>query len=100
MSVPIEVVGYRVLVLPDKAPEEIISSGGLRLIQEGDRKITVGTIVGVSVDIEDCPYDLNDRVVYSPWSGFKITLGREEYLILSIDEILGRLLKEVEVHAE
>jgi co-chaperonin GroES (HSP10) len=103
-DVPFVPWGSRVVVKPDERPEEATSSKGIIILsgfgEASDRPMTTGTIVAVGnalvqpTDYLDVAVEVGTRVVYSPWSGFKMSIGSDQYMILDVSEILGNLERE------
>jgi hypothetical protein len=49
---------------------------------------------GDSGEYEPMPVKVNDRVLFSQWSGVEIVVAGEKVLVMEIDQILGTLVRE------
>ena len=85
-------LGDRIVVRPDRKPDETLTQQGLILMQE-EKEATTGRIVRMGQDAEFTVTTLRvgDRVVYSPWTGFALTISGETLKILGSSEIMGIL---------
>ena len=91
-SIPFEPASGRILVFPDppKKDEELTESGLILLDQNVGAPVSSGRVVAVYDDTFDWEYVLQDRVVYSPYSGFSMSIGGVLYILLVESEILGK----------
>lgn len=105
-DIPFQPWGSRIVVKPDTKPSEAKTKSGLVTLSDygdsGDAPMTVGTVVAVGKDLwesMDANLDgmIGTRVVYSPWAGFKLTVGQTRYIILDVSEVLGNLVREEEI---
>lgn len=86
----------RVLVEPSKPPK---AKGSILLPQAAQEKQHEGKVIAVGPGktsdagvLQPTGVNVGDRVFYSTYSGTECSLGDQQYLILSEDEILGILL--------
>jgi len=90
-----EPFGDRVLIRPDVRPsgEQVLPSGLIKPDIGDHVEMTTGTIQGFGPDV---PTTLRrgDRVLYSPYTGMKMVLEGQVYVLLNSMEIMGRLTKE------
>lgn len=103
-----EPLGDRVVIRPDEKVYAEKSAGGIDLLEGEEKEAQSGIIVAIGDGIVDNPpYDnpvINafrdgKRVVYSPWTGFALTISGETYKILNESEIMG-ILTDQEVQVE
>ncbi len=101
-----EPLGDRVVIRPDEKVYAEKSAGGIDLLEGEDKEAQSGVIVAIGGSIEICTegkiynaYLMGRRVVYSPWTGFAITIGGETFKILNESEIMG-ILTDQEVQVE
>ena len=77
----------KVLVKPDEVEGEKTTSGGIIIPDTAHKPpVSSGRIAAAYMASE---YDEGDRVVYSPYSGYSMSIDGEVYLILGEHEILG-----------
>ena len=98
-----EPLGDRVVILPDTKVHRDKSPGGIDLIEGDDKEAQSGVIVALGSDLfpDGAPtvemgrvvaaFFKGERVVYSPWTGFALTLDGQTYKILNEGEIMGIL---------
>ncbi len=99
-----EPLGDRVVIRPDEKVYAEKSGGGIDLLPGDEKEAQSGIIVAVGEDVEVngavCrAHTMGRRVVYSPWTGFAITIGGETFKILNESEIMG-ILTDSEVQVE
>ena len=99
-----EPLGDRVVIRPDEKVYAEKSPGGVDLIPGDEKEAQSGVIMatGDGIDQESKVYEawmLGKRVVYSPWTGFAITIDGETFKILSEGEIMG-ILTDAEAQVE
>ena len=106
-----EPLGDRVVIRPDEKVYAEKSGGGIDLLPGDEKEAQSGIIVAVGGDVEtDEVYGSEKnpirrafldgrRVVYSPWTGFAITIGGETFKILNESEIMG-ILTDSQVQVE
>ncbi len=105
-----EPLGDRVVIRPDKKVYREKSEGGIDLLEGEDKEAQSGTIValGPEAGISDLANNMspvrrafieNQRVVYSPYTGFAITIDGETLKILLEGEIMG-ILTDSEAQVE
>ena len=80
-------MGNRVLVLRDK--KETMTSSGILLASDGVEESLVGEIVSISEDIE-VKLEAGDKVRFGKYAGSEVTLDGEKFLIMNVEDILGR----------
>lgn len=94
-----EPLGDRVVIRPDKRVYREKSEGGIDLIPGDEKEAQSGVIVAIGEDLFDIApknrvvmaFEKGRRVVYSPWTGFAITIDGETLKILNESEIMGIL---------
>lgn len=87
--------GGRILVKPDtRVAREHVTEGGLVLPEFSVPQVSTGRVAAVSGSSE---FDVGQRVVFSPYSGFSVSVDREAFLIITEGEILGRFEGEADV---
>jgi len=91
-----EPLGDRVVIRPDEKVYAEKSAGGIDLLKGDEKEAQSGVIeaVGKEIDQESPVYEawmLGQRIVYSPWTGFAITIDGETFKILNEGEIMGIL---------
>ena len=79
-------IGKRALVKPVEQEEKTAS--GIVLPQTAKEKPQTARVVAID-DSEDGKVNDGDLVVFARYSGAKITLDDEEYLILNSEDFLG-----------
>lgn len=85
----------KVLVKPDETEGEKMTSGGIIIPDTAHKPpVSSGRVVA---EAADSYYGLNTRVVYSPYSGYSISIDSELFLILGEHEILGSFSGEARV---
>ncbi len=105
-----EPLGDRVVIRPDKKVYREKSEGGIDLLEGDEKEAQSGIIVAVGDGIatpEENPLEgrvaeafrKGQRVVYSPWTGFALTIDGETLKILSESEIMG-ILTDSEAQVE
>ncbi|CAM4127970.1 co-chaperone GroES [Campylobacter armoricus] len=78
-------LGKRVLI---KRLEEMkTTASGIIIPDNAKEKPLNGEVVAVSKEVEDIK--TGDKVMFAKYGGTEIKLDNEEYLVLSIDDILG-----------
>lgn len=92
-------LGSNVVILPDVKPEERMSDAGLYLMAE-DAETTTGRIVARSILVDSVLLEVGARVLFSPWSGYALTLKKKTYKILGEAEVLGVLPESVEAEVK
>lgn len=91
-----EPLGDRVVIRPDEKVYAEKSSGGIDLLEGDEKEAQSGIImaIGADVSVESKIYEAwmkDRRIVYSPWTGFAITIDGETFKILNESEIMGIL---------
>lgn len=89
----IELFFDKILIKPDPIPKEVQLGGIVMMNNRTEEQITTGRVMVMGPDTS-LPLEVGDRLVYSPWSGFMITLGGEKFKLLSSHEVLARLTGE------
>lgn len=80
--------GGRILVRPDKRrASEHVTPGGIVLPEFSVPQVSTGRVAAVS---DGSDFNVGERVVFSPYSGFSVSVDREAYLIVTEGEILGK----------
>lgn len=86
MSVNIEVLHDRVLILPDK-PEEKVTESGLVVPVNTSEKPQIGSVAGVGPEVRDVKS--GDRVIFGKHDGQKLPVDGVTYLVLREEQVLG-----------
>ncbi|KKK55672.1 hypothetical protein LCGC14_3072210 [marine sediment metagenome] len=99
-----EPLGDRVVILPDEKVYREKSDGGIDLIPGDEKEAQSGVIYAIGDGVEPTgrisqAYWDGKRVVYSPWTGFALTLDGQTYKILNEGEIMG-ILTDSEAQVE
>lgn len=83
-------------VLVDCDPVETYTSAGFFIPETGAEQVNRGTVVAVgpgkaTKDGTIVPIDirLNERVLFAPGTGLKVTVSGVEYLVLDADEVIA-----------
>lgn len=79
---------YVVLILEK---EEQKTASGIILTSENKDKQAIGNVFAVGPKAEEL--DVNDRVIYESYSGTKVKLEGEEYLVIQAKHILAKITK-------
>jgi len=85
----IEPIGDRVLVKP-KSPEEK-SKKGLMLSQKEADKQDQGTVVEIGDGAGVQRFSAGDTLIYQKYGPAEISVEKEKFVIVHLDEILGRV---------
>ncbi|MFP3903952.1 MAG: co-chaperone GroES [Armatimonadota bacterium] len=92
----LKVLGDRVMIKVDEAEE---TEGGIVLPETAQKKPQRGTVVAVGEgrktetgDIIAPPVEEGDTVVFAEYGGHDITVDGEEYKILDVDQLYGKLV--------
>lgn len=110
-------LGDRIVILPDEAPGERMTEGGVLLLEDSSQETTTGTIVSMGMEASSPQYDsgleledgtpvsyynlvVGDRVVFSPWTGHAIVLNGTLYKIVTSADIMGIIPSGVTVGVE
>ncbi|TQR34659.1 co-chaperone GroES [Campylobacter sp. MIT 99-7217] len=78
-------LGKRVLV--KRVEETNTTASGIIIPDNAKEKPLRGEIVAVSKELSEVQN--GDKVLFAKYGGTEVKLGDEEYLVLSIDDILG-----------
>lgn len=70
--------------------EEKTTSSGIILTSEAKEKQAVGRVVAIGPKVEEL--NEGDRVIYQSYSGTKVELDDEEYLLIQVKNILAKLI--------
>lgn len=82
-------LGDRIVV--KQREEEHVTSSGIIIPDSAKEKPLLGTIVGVSTDVDCEDLVVGATVVFGKYLGTTITLDKTDYLIMNTDDILGIL---------
>ncbi len=90
MTVKIEPLGARVLILPDEGEDQ--TSSGIYLPETAKEKPQQGTVEAVSTS-EDMTTDLKvgDKVLFPKYSGTEIKIEGKTYLLMDEADVLARI---------
>lgn len=98
---PFQPWGSRLVVEPDDRPEAT-QHGAIITLQgyggSAEDPMTTGRVVAAGDEVAFHDELVGTRVVFSPWAGFKLTVGGKAYNILDRSEVLGTLTEEA--HAD
>ncbi len=78
-------LGKRVLV--KRVEETNKTASGIIIPDNAKEKPLMGEIIAVSKEVSDIKD--GDKVLFAKYGGTEVKLGSEEYLVLSIDDVLG-----------
>ena len=70
--------------------EENTTASGIILTSEAKDKQAVGKVVAVGPKVEDLKE--GDKVIYQTYSGTKVELEQQEYLLIQVKNILAKLV--------
>ncbi len=70
--------------------EEKTTASGIILTSEAKDKQAVGKVVAVGPKVEDLKE--GDKVIYQTYSGTKVELEQQEYLLIQVKNILAKLV--------
>lgn len=81
----------RVLIIPESAEEK--TAGGIIIPQEAKEKSQIGIIKAVGVGTKEKPMELkvDQRILYSQYSGTEVKLDGQKYLILRSSDVVAIL---------
>jgi len=82
-----EPLGDRVLV--ERIEENNTTLSGIIIPDSAKEKPLNAKVIAVSKDVEDV--SVGDKVVFAKYSGNEITINSKEYLVMSVDDLLGIL---------
>lgn len=83
-------LGTRVLV--ERVEEETKTSSGIIIPDNAKEKPLTGKVIAVSDDEEVTKkVKVGDTVVFAKYSGTEIKIDGKEYLVMNVDDILGKL---------
>ena len=70
--------------------EEKTTTSGIILTSEAKEKQAVGKVIAIGPKVEDLKE--NDRVIYQSYSGTKVELDGQEFLLIQNKNILAKLI--------
>ena len=70
--------------------KENTTASGIILTSEAKDKQAVGKVVAVGPKVEDLKE--GDKVIYQTYSGTKVELEQQEYLLIQVKNILAKLV--------
>lgn len=70
--------------------EEKTTASGIILTSEAKDKQAVGKVAAVGPKVEDLKE--GDKVIYQTYSGTKVELEQQEYLLIQVKNILAKLV--------
>jgi chaperonin GroES len=83
-------IGARILI--QRVEETTKTASGIIIPDNNKEKPLEGLVLAISEEVaEDNEIKVDDKVVFAKYSGTEITINGAEYLILSIDDVLGIL---------
>jgi chaperonin GroES len=83
-----EPLGTRIAVKVEEAAKKTAS--GIIIPDSGQETPSIGKIVAINeMTKEDFGVDLGTTVVFAKYSGTEITLDKETFLIIEMDELFG-----------
>lgn len=82
------ILAGKILVKPVEAEEK--TSSGIIIPETAKEKPQQGTVVMVGADKKDEPMEIKkgDVVLYGKYAGQELTIDREEYLLISQNDVL------------
>jgi len=89
-------LGNRVIIQPSEAKEK--TAGGIIIPDNAQETQSMGTVISVGAGLlykgERIPLEvsINDKVIYTKYSGTEIIVDGETYLIMSESDILAKEL--------
>jgi chaperonin GroES len=87
-EIKIEPLGTRVLIRP--LEQENRTASGLLLPETAKEKPQTGEVMAVG-DEEEIKLKVNDKVLFTKYSGAEFKLDGVEYLLLEANDVLARL---------
>lgn len=85
--IKIKPIGNRVAIR-QKAAEQTTASG-LIIPNDAQEKPQQGEVIAIGSKVEDIA--VGDTVIYSKYAGTSLTLGSEEYLVMSEEDVFAVL---------
>lgn len=87
--IDVEVLGDRVLVMRDRPM--VKTEGGIVIPEAAQEKPLEGRVMGLGRGSHAFSVKVGDRVMFSAFSGMKITVGEDtdDFLVLREEELLG-----------
>ena len=83
-------LGQRVLV--KRVEQESKTASGIIIPDNAKEKPLNAEVLAISNEVkEDGEIQVGDNVIFTKYSGTELTVNGNEHLILSVDDILGRL---------
>lgn len=76
-------------VLVQRANSDEKTAGGIILTKSAQEEKVYGTVIEAS---EESPFDVDDIVYFGVYGGIPIELDGEEFLIVRIKDIYGKLI--------
>ncbi len=87
-----EPLGSRVVIEPDAQADERQTEAGIVLFADSSQQSNTGVVMAFEAGTSYAggrSVELGHRVVYSPFVGFRLVLGKKVYTIVDAGEILG-----------
>lgn len=76
-------------VVLKKEEEENKTASGIILTSESKNKPSVGVVEAIGSGCKDAGYQVGDKVVYKEYSGTRVKLEEEEYIVIADEDILA-----------
>ena len=70
-------------VVLKKEEEENKTASGIILTSENKNKPSIGLVEAIGEGVKDAGYKVGDRVVYKEYSGTRIKIDEEEYIVIA-----------------
>jgi chaperonin GroES len=81
-------LGNRVLI--QRVDEEEKTASGIIIPDQAKEKPLEGVVKAISKEVEkEGEVAVDDKVVFAKYSGNEVSVDGDEYLVMSIDDILG-----------
>ena len=82
-------LGNRVIIEPTKKAEK--TKGGIYLPETAQEKENTGRVVAISESIEDCPFSVDDTVMFEKYSAKEIVDDEKKLVIIDYKDVLAKL---------
>ncbi len=81
--------GARIIVERKKLGN--VSEGGIVLPGKNNEIMLESVVVAIGDDVENIPVEVGDKILVSRYGGTDIEVDKETYVIVSMDDVLGRM---------
>ena len=76
-------------VVLKKEEVENKTASGIILTSENKNKPSIGVVEAIGEGCKDAGYQVGDKVVYKEYSGTRVTMEEEEYIVMADEDILA-----------